>query len=327
MISKIKTDIIDFLSKNPQSSVVRLLNHFAISKQAMHKHLSELTHLDLIEKQGLVPRVFYSIKQKPKPILKYKQDSILDGFLVISPTGAKLEGQEAFIKWCESRNYDFEKYLELYKKTKVKYLQYPKNGLIDATDKIKKTFQSDCYIDKCYYANFSAIEIFGKTGVYAQMLYAKQSGNKKNMLEIFPTIKTKILELIKREKIEAIGYIPPTVSRKIQLMSELEKYVNLNLPKLKIIKIKNQFTVPQKTLSSTIERKINAKDTFVVDTVPISSKILLIDDFVGSGASFNYIAQKIKSKIKCKITCFAIAGTPNGIINNDYKKFEVVQEA
>ena len=54
----------------------------------------------------------------------------------------------------------------------------------------------------------------------------------------------------------------------------------------------------------------------------------LLSDFVGSGSPFNYFAKKIKAKhTNCSITCFAIAGTPNGVINNNTKNFEVINEA
>jgi hypoxanthine phosphoribosyltransferase len=110
----------------------------------------------------------------------------------------------------------------------------------------------------------------------------------------------------------------------------LEKYLKINLPKITIKKVSSEFLIPQKSLSKQSARIQNANNTFVVENASPCSNILLIDDFVGSGSTLNYIAKKIKSKIlnkQVKITCFAISGTPNGIINNENEKFEVVNEA
>ncbi len=327
--SPTKIKILQYLTLNPQSSVINIVDHFGISKQAIHKHLLELINQKLIKKEGLPPRVFYSLNSEFKIILTDAVSSrkeVVNNFLIITPSGGKLTGYEAFSKWCNDRNYNIDQQMSIYEKTINEYSQYSMNGLINATKKMEETFVP-CYADECYYGNFSAIEIFGKTGIYAQMLYAKQSGNKKNMLEIFPDIKNKIDWIIQAKGIGAVCFVAPTVNRKIQLMSELEKYLNLTLPKVKITKIQNEFTVPQKTLTKISDRQENAESTFVVERVPAVKNILLIDDFVGSGSSFNYIAKKIKQKHSCNILAFAIAGTPNGVINHDLKKFEVINEA
>ena len=327
-LSPTKQKIMNYLYSNPQSSVVRITEYLGISKQAIHKHLLELINQKAIKKEGLPPKIFYSSDSTSTKLLDHMIDDIysdtIKDFVIITPSGEKLTGYNAFSKWCKERNYNIDKQISIYETVISKYSQYSVNGLIDATKKMKETF-SPCYVDKCYYANFSAIEIFGKIGVCAQLFYAKQSSDKKNMLEIFPEIKTKIDLLIKEKNIEAVGFIAPTINRKIQLMSELEKYLNLPLPKIKITKIRKEFTVQQKTLTKIEDRQENAESTFVVEYVPPVQNILLIDDFVGSGSSFNFVAKKIKIKHKCSITAFAIVGTPNGVINNN-RKFEVVKE-
>lgn len=332
-MSPTKINILKFLNDNPQTSVVKLVDHFSISKQAMHKHLRELIELKQIEKKGLPPRVYYSAilqHQLNNTFDNFNLDSDfeLNNFIIITPSGEKYTGIKAFKSWCKERGFSIDKYYQIYQEIHQKYQQYyDLNGLINATEKVKNTFGTDCFIDQCYYNSFSAIEIFERTGIYSQMLYAKQSGNKKNMLELFPEFAQKVYFLIKTNNIQAIGFIPPTVPRKIQLMKEIEKYLNLSLPKVTIQKITNQYIVPQKTLSKPSERKQNANSTFAVEYVPEVKNILLIDDFVGSGSSFNFVAKKIKSKQNCNITCLAISGTPNGIINNQNNKFEVINEA
>jgi DNA-binding MarR family transcriptional regulator len=329
-ISVTKQSIVDYIYNNPQSSVVRLVDQFLISKQAMHKHLKELIELNLIQKNGSPPSVYYSINtHKARTLESSSENQILKDFVIITPIGEKLTGQVAFENWCSDRSYNIDQYLQTYQKITSGYQQYyNEENLIDSTAKIQNTFKEGCKVDKCYYASFSTFEIFGKTGIYAQMLYAKQSGSRKNMLELFPSFTNKIKTLIDSNKITAIGFVPPTVPRKVQLMKELEKYLKIEFPKVIIKKISNQYLVPQKTLSKPIERKQNAEATFLVESVPNVSNILLIDDFVGSGSSFNSIATKIKLQNPgCKIFCFAISGTPNGVINNQINKFEVINEA
>lgn len=328
-LSLTKQKIIDYLVQNPQTPVVKLVGHFLISKQAIQKHLKELIEMNLIFKSGLPPKVFYSILPVNSQFNVSKIDSdLVKDYIIITPAGQKKTGTEAFEYWCSQRDYDPMQYIDIYKEILEKYSKYYNNhGLINATSKFQDTFKQECQIDKCFYGSFSSIEIFGKTGIYTQMLYAKQSGNKVNMLEFFPQIANQITNLIKHYNIQAVGFVAPTVSRKIQLLKELEKYLKLTLPKVKITKIKNQFLVPQKTLSKSSERKQNADETFVVEYVPQVKNILLIDDFVGSGSSFNSIAKKIKFKHNCTIICFAISGTPNGVINNQNNKFEVINEA
>jgi DeoR/GlpR family transcriptional regulator of sugar metabolism len=64
-LSPTKQSILDFLKLNPQTSVIKLIQHFGISKQAMHIHLSQLQSKSLVYKQGIVPRVYYSNGKQP----------------------------------------------------------------------------------------------------------------------------------------------------------------------------------------------------------------------------------------------------------------------
>ena len=61
------------------------------------------------------------------------------------------------------------------------------------------------------------------------------------------------------------------------------------------------------------ERIINAQNTFAVNDVVKYKHILLIDDAVGSGATLNQIADKLKQKgIAAKVTGLAIVGSFKG---------------
>ena len=102
-------------------------------------------------------------------------------------------------------------------------------------------------------------------------------------------------------------------------MTELEKLLKINLSQVKVNKIKTPIIIPQKALSKIFERLANARNTFVVPQQKSYKHVLIIDDAVGSGATINEIAIKLKQKkIATKITGFAITGSFTG--------FDVISE-
>jgi predicted amidophosphoribosyltransferase len=102
-------------------------------------------------------------------------------------------------------------------------------------------------------------------------------------------------------------------------MTELKKLLDIQLPQVKIEKIKTAIIIPQKALSKIYERVANAQNTFAIPSQQKHQHLLIIDDAVGSGATINEIALKIKAKGLAKeITGLAISGS--------YKGFDVISE-
>ena len=151
-------------------------------------------------------------------------------------------------------------------------------------------------------------------------MYAKQSQNKKLMKEISLQIKSKIIKLIKKNKITSVGFIPPTVKREFQLMKVIQKHLNLDSKLISITKAKTDVAVPQKTLTKIEDRIQNARNTIIVDDNNKHKNILLIDDAVGSGSTLNETALQIKRRGICtgKIYGLAIVGS--------FKGFDVISE-
>ncbi len=344
-LSPTKQKIIDFLDKSPNSSTKVIIDYLEISKQAAQKHLKELLEMGLISKRGSPPKVYYEkINRDFKAELSSKtsfkstnsdefnsndQESIQENFALFTSDGQILKGLEGFGKWCEDRDFSVEDYAQKYAEIVTKYNSYKNSSnLIDATNKAKETYKDQCFLDKLYYSEFSAYEIFGRTKLYSYLLYGKQSEDKKLIKATVSEIKENIFRLVIEQKIDAVGFIPPTVPRKIQFQKEFEKILNLPLPLIKIEKIRGEVLIPQKTLKSPKERIENSISTIVVTEQRNFSRILLIDDFVGSGATLNFTAQKLKAKFPSiqTIIGYAISGTPNGVINHS-QKFEVVSEA
>jgi hypothetical protein len=196
---------------------------------------------------------------------------------------------------------------------------YKKDGLIDGLAKFKSTF-SALYLDQIFYLDFYSIERFGKTKLGQLLLYAKQSQNKSYIKKLINFIKPKIEHSIKKFRIDGIGFIPPTVKREIQLMRELEKGLKTKLKTVSIVKIKTPVIVPQKTLSKLPDRIENARSTIIVDERNTYKSILLIDDAVGSGATLNETAKKIRERKICKGKIIGLA------IVGSFKGFDVISE-
>lgn len=83
--------------------------------------------------------------------------------------------------------------------------------------------------------------------------------------------------------------------------------------------MKTPVIVPQKTLNKLEDRIENAKRTIMVDETKKFKTVLLIDDALGSGATINETAKKIKSQKLAEIIIgLAVTGSFSG--------FEVISE-
>jgi hypothetical protein len=323
---KTKDKILRILKKRGQVSIHELCELLGASRQYVHRMISELEDEKIVQKLGKAPLVYYSLIQieleKETPIISYEKEQFLNQhFLLIDPLGNCLEGLKAMSYWCEKQQLQLAKTIDEYIETRKKYLDYFNgNGMIDGLSKLVNTSGIDeIGVDALYYLDFYAIERFGKTHLGTLMHYAKQGQNKLLMKRIAEEIKQRIYNYINEQNVDAIVFVPPTISRKIQIMTELEKLLKINLSQVKVNKIKTPIIIPQKALSKIFERLANARNTFVVPQQKSYKHVLIIDDAVGSGATINEIAIKLKQKkIATKITGIAITGS--------FKGFDVISE-
>jgi DNA-binding transcriptional regulator YhcF (GntR family)/hypoxanthine-guanine phosphoribosyltransferase len=320
---RMKDRIINFIKKKGQSSVDEMTNFFGVSRQIIHRHLSELVKAGFLYRIGKPPKVYYLMSKeeeiKNTGTISGSLKKIIDeNYSIITPAGEQKEGWEGFMYWCKKQKLPFEKTALEYEQTLKKYKPYKKNGLIDGMYKMKHTFDH-VYLDKVFYLDFYSIERFGKTRLGQLLLYAKQSQNRDLIRELVTQIKPKINQLVHTFSVNAVGFIPPTVRREIQLMKEFERQLNLSIPSINLVKVKTPIVVPQKTLTKLEDRIENAKNTIVVDDNHTYDTILLIDDALGSGSTLNETAQKIKKqKLAKMIVGLAITGSFSG--------FEVISE-
>ncbi len=323
MVTNTYKEIYEYINKHGQASIVELFDSFRISRQAIFRHINRLQKENLIYKVGKSPKVFYLpkkvVESKDIFISEDKRKIIDENYLIITPDGQKLEGMKGFEYWCNRQMLPVEKTVDEYIDTLEKYNKYKKDGLIDATVKIKDSFK-EIGLDIMYYKDFYSIERFGKTKLGQILLYAKQSQDRNLIRQIGEVIKKDILNLIEEKNIDAIGFIPPTVKREIQLMNEIEKFLNITIPVINLVKIKGDVAVPQKTLNKIEDRIENARKSIFIEGNKIYNNILLIDDAVGSGATLNETALQIRNKGICngKIIGFAITGS--------FKGFDIISE-
>ncbi len=320
-----KEKIFNYIKKRQQVTVGELVDEFDMSRWGVYKHINKLLEESKITKIGRPPKVFYLIKEESIKATddifsfdKKVKKIIEENYLVITPSGERKEGLEGFIYWCNKNNLDVTKTTNNYIKTFEKYNSYKKEGLINGNNKLQNTFK-EIFLDDVYYLDFYSIERFGKTKLGQLLLYGKQSGNKKIIKEIIEIIKPKIEVVAKKHKIDAVGFIPWTVKREVQIMREIEKGMKLSTGRIKIEKIKTEITVPQKTLSKLGDRIENAEKTIVLTGNVKYKNILLIDDAIGSGATMNETAKQIKNKgIAKKVIGIAITGS--------FKGFDIISE-
>lgn len=319
--------ILDFLHIHETASIKSMSEELGISRQFLHRELNKLVEHGTVIKLGSPPSVYYKLDSTKKELTKSYQlnpEELLflqDHFLLITELGEKLEGINAMTYWCKRQNLPVEKTVKEFILTRKKYLSfYTNQQLIDGTQKINDTKGIEInFIDRLYYLDFYAIERFGKTRLGTLMHFAKQGQNKLLMAQIVQEIKGRVQKLITNEQIDAIVYVPPTIKREVQIMTYLKTHLKLNLPVINIRKLHNKIVIPQKALSKIHERVANAKMSFVNIEKQHYNKILIIDDAVGSGATINEIAQKIKHNNTAKIVLgLAITGS--------YKGFEVISE-
>jgi len=317
--------IIEFLKKNKEATATQISEFLGISYQGTFKQLNKLQVLNLIKKIGKPPFVFYLLNENIDlavntfDIDKKDIEIIEKNYIYFSPAGEVYDGVSGFIKWCESKKQDVIKTSQEYVKTISKYEKYKKGGFIDGMVKMRATFNS-LGVDELYYFDFYSIERFGKTKLGALLLYAKQSQSVELINKIYEIIKDDFFKFLKNKDIDAVCFVPPTVSRKIQFQKELEKKLNIKLPHVRITKIVNQIPVPQKTLNKLEDRMENARSTIFIKEDNVFKNILIIDDGVGSGSTINEIALKIKNKGICSGKIIGLA------ITCSYNGFDVINE-
>lgn len=317
--------ILNYISYHGQARVHDLVRELGISSVAVHKQLNKLLKADLVKREGKPPIVFYTFPSKEKfrsvdteKLSEHANRLISENFLSITPDGRLLYGVEGFNYWMtqygKKKSYSTfaQEYVTILEEQKKHFV---KGKWIEATSKLRYTFQ-ERYIDHLLFQGIYSYRVFGRTKLAKFVMYAKQAGARTFIEQIAALAKPVIEDVIKTYSIDAIAYIPPTVPRPLQFMDEFARQLDLSLPEIVLVKvIPGDIPIPQKTLASLEERIVNARDSIYPKEIksPSYNNLLLIDDVVGSGASFHETAKKIKAaKMVKHIVAFALVGNIKG---------------
>jgi DNA-binding Lrp family transcriptional regulator len=317
MTTDTKIKILGYIKANGQARVKDLVDHLGIGNVAVHRQLKNLLKSGQLKKAGMSPKVYYLLPD-------LKQDANLDNFAYVDPVGNFLTGLPAFMVWAKNVNKENQigsllpRYIS--DRKQINDL-FSKEGWIEATDNLSRTFGSDLQLNGVFYLDFYSLPTFGKTRLGHMMLYAKQSENKQLIAQVAQEARPVITKLLTKLKINAVGFIPHSILRKVQFLKEFSKNLNLNLPEIELNKAySGAIRVAQKTLGRLEERISNARGTIFIDkSGPRCKNILLIDDATGSGATLNETARKLKEAgLAKKVYGFVVVGSIKG--------FEVIRE-
>lgn len=313
-----KQEIFEYIKNNFPIKANDVYNEFDLWRSMIHRYLKKLVEEWKIYKLWTPPHVFYFPKEQIQEIEHTKETF---DFLNVLPNWKFLYWSEWFDKWCIDRGInDIKKEKEIYLQDLSKYSLFKNEfWFIDWILKFKDTF-NEVYIDEVYYLDFYSIPKYWKTVLGNLMFYGKQSWDRKIINSILEMIKFPIFSFIKQRDIDSFAFIPPSIDRKIQILTEIKKWLKLDIKELKLGKFFIDNPVPQKSLSKKEDRIKNAQETiFIMDKKFKSDSILLIDDAIWSWSTFNEVAKKIKEKwISKKVIWIAIVWS--------YKWFDVIKE-
>src|SRR3989344_2194255 len=325
MITDTRIRIMGYIKTNGQAKVKDLAGHLGLGNVAIHRQLKKLVEAGQLAKVGTPPKVFYVLANRTAANPDLPANALLDNyFAYVDPTGHLTSGLAGFRIWLKSVSKvdQEESLLRRYTQDRTDANSFFNSaGLVNATANINNIFKDDMNLDKVFYLDFYSLPTFGKTRLGTSVLYAKQAENQDMIYKLADEAKPKLMQLIQEYNIDAVGFLPHSILRKVQFLKEFANRLNLLLPKVELTKAyQGEIRVAQKTLGRLEERIQNARETIFVNSAKVHyRRVLLIDDAVGSAATLNETAKKLKNiGIAQEVYGFALVGSLKG--------FEVIRE-
>ena len=315
-----KTKLIAYLGANGPSRVKDLTEFLGISPQAVHCQLKKLCDSGHLEKRGSPPVVFYGIADEKRPTnfpdLRPSSAEFIDNhFFRISPDGRITHGVTGFQSWVISISQinAYVSLAEAYVKTRGKSLEKLTDGYAIATQKIVDTFD-ECFLDELIYQDFWSIPQFGKTRLGHMVTLGKSGQQRSAIKELAESGRPLLTRYIQQHGIQAIAFAPHSIPRKLVFLKTYENYLKLNPPTILFVKAMiDGHPVAQKSLIKLSERIENARNTiFPANRAFAFERVLIIDDALGSGATMNEMARKLKQMGTSTVFGFAIVGSMKG---------------
>jgi biotin operon repressor len=321
-----------FITSDQQLSIAQMARTTGLSERIIHKYIKALVEKGILMKIGSAPRTSYQLSSQAAALLPIRDDkgvrddngireetlnyttiTLLDQyFLKFDADGTELKGYQGFVTWCQQRKLNIQDKADSYIKI-IKHIDQIRNdcGLLDATQAFSKHVDH-MNLDLVYYADQYKWMDFGRGKLAELTFYAKQSQNRKLITQSIELYKNKLEYLIRQENFDAIAFVPASITRQYQLLTMIDYALQDNdLPRIKIEKFyRSAVKIPQKSLKMREQRIKNAQQTIYVRDPQIKNyhKVLLIDDFVGSGSTLNETACKLKAEGVTEVIGFAIVG-------------------
>lgn len=317
--------ILRFLADGMSYKPHYIASSIGVSQPSANKYLAELIAEWKIIKEGRTPHVTYRIASSvyiPDNVsqgkttthhFSYEESHVLDQhFFKYDVDGSELAATEGFLYRCQQRGLDpYQKYANF--ELLITKLNSLRNhcGLIDATQEFVKHVDTQA-LDAIYYADQYKLNEFGRSKLAEKWFFAKQLQYKPLLEEIIRSLLRKLECLIKTEHIDALAFTPPSIKREVQILTVLDHALShILLPRVNLVKDSpTAIIIPQKSLKKREDRVLNArKSIYVNDSHAKQYKtVLLIDDFVWSGATLNETAKKLKQAGVQRVIGFAMVG-------------------
>lgn len=324
-----RSEIVQLIHEKGPLRPAILARELGISTQALHRHLKKLVLMGTLVKKGVPPKVFYDITGKKNKDYHFKDldpsiTTILEEhYTFVSPDGRSLQGATGFREWTVTikQQKAFESLARAYYKIRTETLALFTNGIyISALQKFRDTF-TECFLNEVLYRDFYSLPQFGKSRL-GQMVTQGKSGQSVSTIKKLADLNKPIIqEIIQKYAIDAIAWTPHSIPRKVVFLSEYRSFLGFNLPAVKLVKaFTGGIPIAQKSLKKLSERMENARTTLFINETNVPFKrVLIIDDAIGSGATMNEIASRLKKQFSVQqVFGFAIVGS--------YKGFEVIAE-
>lgn len=328
-----KKKILEYIKENPWNSNTQIANFMWLTSVATLYHLQELIKENLVYKVWETRATRYFPKEKEifiklspnffQKLLKDLEEEyeglenidlkiLLNDLLVyLWPDWVWKYWIEAFIeKVKKENNWILPNEKLLYKRLFSFFISFfeeerkrRKNGFFDWTESLKtimKFYKTKTFIDKLLFTQIATLPHFWRLRTATELYYWKLDQNKYLLEKSILKSIDLITQFIQKNNIKYAIFTPPTIKRQVQfrdVLKELLEKNNIFLDGEKTEKIKSDLTHtlrPQKELKW-FDRIINAKKTILIEnTKKKFNKIVIFDDNFTTGATINFIAEKLR---------------------------------
>lgn len=322
---QIQQNILRILANGERYKAKKLIELLSMTRPTLYKYLNILVedgkvvrhangaHTNYqIAKESYIPLNLQVTKQYDHDFTYQETKILSENFLKYTPDGNVLEWAQGFMYRCDKRNADYRKMFHNFMKVyEVLEKLYTSCWVLDATKEFEKHVEFMA-IDSLFYAGQYKRNEFGRSKLAEQGFYAKQTQNKPLLIEVCSSVVSRIECLVKEYDIDALAFTPPSIQRNEQILDVLDRLLSHStLPRVRLIKnYPNSITTAQKSLRKRSDRIMNARNTIYVYDKNVSnySRVLLIDDFVGSWSTLNETAKKLKAEWVGTVHGFALVG-------------------